>query len=144
MNASIKRLLCRPSATMVARIAVTFPFWSSGFSKLLAFDAGAAEMAAHGLEPAAAFNAATVIVQLGASALIVLGRFAWLGAAILTVFTALTIVLVHRFWAITDEPFRTIALHVSMEHVGIIGGLVGVAALAAVQERDGRPVPRTA
>ena len=85
-----------------------------------------------------------MIVQLGASALIVLGRFAWLGAAILTVFTALTIVLVHRFWAITDEPFPTIALHVSMEHVGIIGGLIGVAALAAVQERDGRPVPRTA
>ncbi len=131
MHKLMQRLLRAPSLEMIARALVTLPFWLSGLFKLFAFDAGVAEMMRAGLEPATAFNIATIFVQLAGSALVIVGRHAWLGAGALGIFTGLTILLVHRFWAITEEPFRTIAFHVSVEHVGLIGGLLGIAILAA-------------
>jgi transmembrane protein len=131
MNNTIERLLRWPIATVAARIAVTFPFWLSGLSKLAHFDAGVAEMAHFELQPAAAFTAATIIVQLAGSLLIILGRYVWLGTGVLCVFTGLTVPLAHHFWSITEEPFRTIALHTASEHVGLLGGLLAVAILSA-------------
>ena len=131
MNDVILRFLRLPIAARCARIALTFPFWSSGLAKLVDFDAGAAEMAHFRLEPANLFNIATVIVQLVGSLLIIANRLVWLGASALGVFTGLTIVLVHHFWSMTEEPFRTIAFHTATEHVGIIGGLIAISLLAA-------------
>ncbi|MET3711920.1 transmembrane protein [Sphingomonas trueperi] len=131
MQHRITKLLRTPMMAWLARGLLTLPFWSSGLSKLFLFDAGVAEMARAGLEPAAAFNVATIVVQLGGSALVILNRAAWLGAGALGLFTGLTILLVHRFWAIPEEPFRTIAMHVSSEHVGMIGGLIAIAILSA-------------
>lgn len=84
-----------------------------------------------GLEPAVAFNIATVVVQLGGSLLIIRNRYTWLGAGALGIFTALTIPIVHHFWSMTEEPFRTIAFHTAGEHIGMIGALIVVAILAA-------------
>ncbi|WJH39445.1 DoxX family protein [Aliirhizobium terrae] len=111
---------------LLARIVLTFGFWGSGLSKLIDFQGGVAEMAHFGLEPAVAFNIATIITQLGGSALIILNRWTWLGAGALGVFTALTIPLVHHFWTM-EEPFRTMEFHVVMEHITLIGGLMVVA-----------------
>jgi transmembrane protein len=110
---------------------LTAPFWLSGSMKLVGFEAGMAEMTRIGLQPAAAFNAAVILTQIVSSIAIISNRGAWLGAAALAIFTALTIPLVHHFWAITEEPFRTIAMHTASEHVGIIGGLLAVAVLSA-------------
>ncbi|MBB5712302.1 DoxX family protein [Sphingomonas xinjiangensis] len=136
MNTSIEGLLRLGVVSWIARVALTFPFWGSGLTKLIDFPAGMAEMSRFGLEPAAAFNLATISVQLGGSLLIILNRIAWLGAGALSVFTALTILLVHRFWDIPGEPFRTIAFHTATEHVGMIGGLLAIAVLS-VQEQKG-------
>lgn len=110
----------------LARIALTFMFWGSGLAKLIGFDAGVAEMAHFGLEPATLFNIATIIVQLGGSLLIILNRWTWLGAGALAVFTALTIPIAHNFWAM-EEPFKTMEFHVVMEHITVIGALMVVA-----------------
>lgn len=131
MNETIERFLRHPVLALVARLALTFPFWGSGLSKLINFDAGVAEMAHFGLQPAVAFNLATIVVQLGGSLLIIANRLVWLGAGALAVFTGLTVILVHHFWTMTEEPFRTIAFHTAVEHVGIIGGLLAVTILAA-------------
>lgn len=136
MNETIERLLNRPAAAVIARVALTFPFWTSGVSKLIDFQAGVAEMAHFGLEPAALFNVATVVVQLAGSLFVIVGRQVWLGAGALGVFTGLTVLLVHHFWTITEEPFRTIALHTATEHIGIIGGLLTIAILAARPQPD--------
>ncbi|WP_420136885.1 DoxX family protein [Sphingomonas sp.] len=127
----INRFLRSRRVGMLARAALTFPFWASGLAKLFDFQAGAAEMAHFGLEPPAVFNVATFIVQLGGSLLIISNRLVWLGAGALGTFTGLTIFLVHHFWDMTDEPFRTIAFHTATEHIGMIGGLVAIAILAA-------------
>ncbi|MBS9478460.1 DoxX family protein [Ancylobacter radicis] len=135
MNTAMTTILRRPAATVLARIALTFPFWASGLSKLIDFTGGVAEMAHFGLEPAVAFNIATVAVQLGGSLLVITGRHVWLGAGALGMFTALTIPLVHHFWTMSEEPFRTIAFHTATEHVGLIGGLLGIAVLSAHKPR---------
>lgn len=110
----------------LARILLTFAFWASGLSKLIDFNGGVAEMAHFGLEPAIAFNIATIITQIGGSLLVILNRWTWLGAGALGVFTALTIPLVHNFWTM-EEPFRTLEFYVVMEHITVIGGLMVVA-----------------
>lgn len=136
MNATIIRLLDRPALSLLARLLLTAPFWLSGISKSLDFDSGVAEMARAGLEPASGFNMATIAVQLAASLLIISGRYVWLGAGMLVVFTALTVPLVHSFWAMTTEPFRTIAFHTAIEHIGLIGGLLAGAVLSSRREAD--------
>jgi transmembrane protein len=131
MNDTMQRLLHHPALALFARIALTFPFWGSGVAKLVDFDSGVAEMAHFGLHPAILFNIATIAVQLLGSILIIANRLAWLGAGALAVFTGLTVILVHSFWSMTEEPFRTIAFHTATEHVGIIGGLVAISILGA-------------
>lgn len=130
MSAVIQNFLRVPIVALAGRIALTFPFWGSGLAKLADFDAAMAEMTRFGLEPPALIAAATIVVQLVGSLLIIVNRLAWLGAGGLGIFTALTIPLVHHFWSITEEPFRTIAFHTATEHVGMIGGLVLASILA--------------
>lgn len=110
----------------VARIVLTFMFWSSGLAKLIDFNAGVGEMVLFGLEPGWLFNIATIIVQIGGSLLIIFNRWTWLGAGALAVFTALTIPLAHNFWAM-EEPLRTMEFYVVMEHITVIGALMVVA-----------------
>lgn len=135
----IGSILNNPAIEAVARIVLTFPFWGSGLAKLLDFQGGMAEMAMFGLHPPALFNLAVIITQLGGSALVILNRWTWLGAGALGVFTALTIPIVHRFWALEGERAIT-AFHTATEHVGMIGALVLVAILSERRrrvERDG-------
>ncbi len=138
MSDKINDFLRVPAVAFVARVLLTFPFWGSGLSKLIDFPGGVAEMAQFGLEPAVAFNFATIIVQVGGSLLVIVNRATWLGAGALGVFTALTIPLVHHFWAMTEEPFRTIAFHTATEHVGMIGALIVVSILSAWTAGDRR------
>ncbi len=122
-----------PWGTVLARVLLTFPFWESGLSKLLFFDAGVAEMTHFGLSPPALYNVATIAVQLLGSALIIAGYHAWLGAGALIVFTALTVPIAHHFWNLAG-PERLDALHTASEHVGMIGALV-LAGLASTSTR---------
>lgn len=137
MNGVMERFLRLRSLDVIARIALTFPFWGSGLTKLVSFDTGVAEMTRVGLEPPGLFNAATVAVQVGGSLLIIVNCYVWLGAGALGVFTGLTILLVHHFWTMTEEPFRTIAFHTAAEHVGMIGGLLAISILAARDRSSG-------
>ena len=127
--APIQRLLSAAGTEFAARLLLTFPFWGSGLAKLIDFPGGVAEMEFFGFTPGWLFNGLTILVQLGGSALIVSRRMVWLGAGALGVFTGLTILLVHRFWAI-EGPMATIAFHTATEHVGMIGALVLVSVLA--------------
>ncbi|MDQ1081097.1 DoxX family protein [Pseudoroseomonas cervicalis] len=137
MIRAIEGFLGLPVVEVLARILLTFPFWGSGLAKLIDFQGGVAEMAHFGLQPAALVNAAVIVTQLGGSALVILNRWTWLGAGALGVFTALTIPLVHRFWALEGER-AIIAFHTATEHVGMIGALVVVSILAERRRRSER------
>ena len=140
MGRAIEGLLARPAVEVLARLLLTFPFWGSGLAKLIDFPGGVAEMAHFGFHPPALFNLAVILTQLGGAALVVLNRWTWLGAGALGVFTALTIPLVHRFWALEGER-AVVAFHTATEHVGMIGALIAVSILAA-RPRPAPPLPR--
>lgn len=108
---------------VLARIVITFEFWLSGIDKLVDFGGGMAEMAHFGLSPTWLFNAATIVVQLIGSGLIIFNKWVWLGAGMLAVFTALTIPIAHDFWAMA-EPNRTAEYYTVLEHITLIGGFM--------------------
>jgi transmembrane protein len=124
----VAAILSSRAADLAARVLLTFPFWGSGLAKLIDFNGGVAEMAMFGLEPAPLFNIAVLTTQLVGAALIISGRYTWLGAGMLGVFTALTIPIVHRFWALEGER-GLVAFHTATEHVGMIGALIVVSML---------------
>ncbi|QEN87864.1 DoxX family protein [Labrys sp. KNU-23] len=129
MSHVIAAILGSTAFLVFARILLTFVFWSSGLAKLIDFNANAAIMESFGLRPGWLINAATLVLQLGASAAIILNRGAWLAASALAVFTLLTIPLVHPFWTKTgEEALRD--LTVALEHLSLIGGLALAAILA--------------
>ena len=133
MPKMIQALLTNRAVAIAARVILTFPFWGSGLDKLINFSGGVAEMRQFGLEPATLFNTAVFTTQLVGSALIISGRYVWLGAGALGVFTALTIPIVHHFWTM-QGPAALHAFHTAGEHVGTIGGLIIVSILAARTE----------
>lgn len=109
-----------------ARVLLTFVFWSSGLMKLFNFKGGIAEMTLFGLKPPWFFNLGTILIQLVGSALIIHGTYAWIGAAMLALFTLATFPIAHRFWRM-EEPARTLDFCIVLEHVTVLGALMLVA-----------------
>lgn len=138
MPSFVSSLIASTWFRVLARIVLTFAFWGSGLSKLIDFPNGVAEMARYGLEPAVAFNIASIVTLLVGSALVILDRMAWLGAGALAVFTVLTIPIVHHFWTMTGEE-AMIHFFFATEHVSLIGGLMVAAILSGSRKRS---VPR--
>ncbi|TCL67165.1 DoxX family protein [Rhizobium sp. BK251] len=125
----IENLLASRAYGIVARVILTFVFWSSGLAKLIDFGGAVAEMERFGVTPAVPMAVAVIMVQLGGSALVISGRFVWLGAGALGVFTALTIPIAHAFWTMTGE-MAFLEMMFVFEHVTVIGGLMVVAILS--------------
>ncbi len=108
----------------------TYMFWASGFAKAAHFADTLGEMAHFGLNPPWLFALGTIALQLAGSALVVLGgRYAWLGAGALALFTLATIPLAHAFWSLPPEAAFGERL-IAEEHLSVVGGLVLAALLA--------------
>jgi transmembrane protein len=136
MPSVIARLLDLSGFALLARLVLTFPYWSSGISKSIKFSDGVSEMAQYGLHPPVAYNIATIVCMFVGSLLVIINRYTWLGAGALAVFTALTIPIVHDFWNMTGDKAQTEMFFVA-EHIGLIGGLMLVSLCARKGERLG-------
>jgi transmembrane protein len=136
IEATVASLLAQRWFSLLARIALTSAFWLSAVGKALHFP-GAVEEVRHlvGLEPAWLLALLVILVQFGGSVLVICGgRWAWLGAGALGVFTALATLLAHSWWTKTGiERFHD--FNTFWEHVGLIGGLMLAAVLAARDRR---------
>ena len=130
----VAAILDSPAAALAGRVLLTFMFWSSGIMKIVDWNGGLGDMAHFHLNPPAAFNLATLVVQLVGSALVISGRYVWLGAGMLGVFTALTIPIAHPFWTMTGHA-ATGEMYTAVEHVSIIGALILVAILSRRETR---------
>ena len=124
----VDAILDWPGTWLLARVALTSAYWIGGLTKLLDFPSAVAEQAHFGLHPAALFAAATILVELVGSALVIGGRLVWLGAGALGVFTALATLLAHHFWDMAGDA-RFQAMNSFFEHLGLIAGLVMAARL---------------
>ncbi len=130
--APIARLLGDNRFAVLAASLLTLPYWTSGFAKLLDLGGALGEARHFGLEPAALVVAVTILIQIGGSLLVIVGRRAWLGAGALGVFTAIATVIAHPFWQIADPIARFHERNTFLEHVGLVGGLM----LAAILRGD--------
>ena len=124
--------LARPifgSAVMrfVAYLGLCAAYLQGGLVNLGDFPGAIAEMQHFGLAPAPLFAVLVIVLELGASVLILSGRMRWLGALALAGFTLLATLLALRFWELPAGQQRFMAANSFFEHLGLVGGLLLVA-----------------
>jgi len=125
----IIRLLSDDRLVFLAVILLTLPYWASGLAKMANLPGALAEARQFGLEPALATVLLTILVQIGGSLMLIAGRWSWLGAGALGVFTALATLIAHPFWQAIDPMARFHERNTFFEHVALIGGLMLAAVL---------------
>ena len=130
----VRTSLRAPLIWPAARLALVSAFLIGGLTKLSDFSAAIAEQEHFGLNPGWLWAALAIIIELGGSALVMLGRLVWLGAGGLGVLTAVAMLTANDFWHLTGHD-RFMALNAFFEHLGLIAGLVIVSIHAAEGER---------
>jgi uncharacterized membrane protein YphA (DoxX/SURF4 family) len=114
---------------LIARIGLVGAYLLGAIVKLSNFPAAVAEQEHFGLHPGWFWAALTIAVELVGPALIIAGRWVWLGAGMLGVFTALAALTANNFW-VMHGPERFAATNAFFEHIGLIAGFVMAALIA--------------
>lgn len=110
----------------VALLLLCAAYLQGGLVKVLDFGGAVGEMQHFGLAPAPLFAVAVIVLELGASALILTGRLRWMGALALAVFTAAATFMANRYWDATGHD-RFMLMNSFFEHWGLVGGFLLVA-----------------
>jgi uncharacterized membrane protein YphA (DoxX/SURF4 family) len=116
-----------------ARFALVVYYLVSALSKIGNFRAGIADMPQAGMPAPPVMAFLTIVVELTGSTLVLIGRWVWLGAGMLGVFTAIGAVTAHAFWKRSGRA-RVEVLTVFLMHLGLIAAFV---LCALVAEREG-------
>ncbi|WP_454914403.1 DoxX family protein [Variovorax gossypii] len=125
----MKAMRWRPSPVLrwLALLLLCAAYLQGGLNKAMDFGSAIAEMNHFGVSPAAPMAAAVIVLELGASALILTGFYRWLGAVALAAFTLLATFLALRFWQLPLGQERFMAANSFFEHLGLVGGFLLVA-----------------
>lgn len=110
----------------IALLLLCAAYLQGGLNKALDFGSAIAEMNHFGLAPAGPLALAVIVLELGASVLILSGRLRWLGAIALAAFTLMATFVALRFWEM-PQPARFMAANSFFEHLGLVGGFLLVA-----------------
>jgi uncharacterized membrane protein YphA (DoxX/SURF4 family) len=113
----------------LAQLALVGAYLLGGIVKLTNFHAAVAEQAHFGMHPPTLWAAITVAVEIIGPVLILAGRWVWLGAGILGVFTVIAAITANSFWTMHGQE-RFMATNAFFEHIGLVGGFVLAAMLA--------------
>ncbi|WP_395321498.1 DoxX family protein [Variovorax sp. UC74_104] len=125
-----------PVLRWVALLLLCAAYLQGGLNKAMDFDAALAEMNHFGLSPAGPLGVAVIVLELGASALILTGRLRWLGALALAGFTLMATFVALRFWQMPVGQERFMAANSFFEHLGLVGGFLLVAWLDLKERAD--------
>ena len=121
----------------LARLLLVGAYLLGGLVKLVDWPGAVAEQAHFGMHPPALWAALTIAVELIGPVLILTGRWIWLGAGMLGVFTLLAAFTANAFWTMPPGPERFGATNAFFEHLGLIGGFVLAALVAEQAKRRG-------
>lgn len=119
----------------LAQLLLVSAYLLGGIVKLTDWPGAVAEQAHFGLRPAELWAAVTIAVELIGPLLILSGRFVWLGAGMLGVFTVLAATIANAFWAMPAGQERFMTTNAFFEHLGLVGGLVLAAVLSERAQR---------
>ena len=103
---------------LVGRILLALIFLKSGIGKIGGFTGTAGYMASKGLPMVEVLLAITIVIELAASAMIIAGFKARLGATALLLWMIPVTVIFHNFWAVPGE------INMFMKNLAIMGGLL--------------------
>lgn len=120
---------------LFARLLLVGAYLLGGVVKATDWPAAVAEQARFGMSPPALWAALTILVEIIGPLLILSGRFVWLGAGMLGVFTLSAATTANAFWAMAQGRERFMATNAFFEHLGLVGGFI-LAAILANAERD--------
>ena len=126
----VAAILDWPPTWFVVRLALLSAYLIGGVTKLGNWPSAVAEQVHFGVHPPELTAALTLLVELVGSVLILWGRFVWLAAGALGVFTLLTAFIASPFWALQGQA-RFIATNDFFEHLGLVAAFVMVAMVAA-------------
>jgi uncharacterized membrane protein YphA (DoxX/SURF4 family) len=116
-----------PLVYWIALLGLCAAYLQGGIVKATDFNGAMAEMQHFGLVPAAPFAIAVIILELGASVMILTGFHRWLAALALAGFTLMATLIALRFWELPPGQERFMAANAFFEHLGLIGGFLLVA-----------------
>jgi uncharacterized membrane protein YphA (DoxX/SURF4 family) len=133
----VSAILAWPGTAFAARLALSSAYLLGGLVKLTDWQGAVAEQAHFGMEPAALWAALTILVELVGALLLISGRYLWLAAGMLGVFTGFAALVANAFWAMDAGQERFMATNAFFEHLGLIGGLALAAILAERPARAG-------
>ena len=119
----------------IAYLGLCAAYLQGGLVKLTDFQSAIGEMNHFGLAPAPLFAVLVILLELGASAMILSGCLRWLGALGLAGFTLLATGLALRFWEMPAGQERFMAANSFFEHLGLVGGFLLVAWLDLQEKR---------
>lgn len=126
----VAKLLDDWRVALGARALLCLPFWLSALVRLFDFGGGSSEMAGLGLSPGGFFNSVAIILQLaGAGLVIFFPPLAWLGAAVLAVYTLVMLPLAHVVSTLAGTGTSSLLLAAG-DRLAIVGGLIVAAILA--------------
>jgi uncharacterized membrane protein YphA (DoxX/SURF4 family) len=124
------------AARWIAYLGLCAAYLQGGLVKLTDFQGAVGEMVHFGLAPAPLFAVLVIVLELGASAMILSGWRRWFGALALAGFTLLATGIALRFWELPAGQGRFMAANAFFEHLGLVGGFLLVAWLD-LQEKGG-------
>lgn len=102
-------------------------YLQGGLVKLLDYPGAVAEAVHFGLPLPGLTAAATIALELIASAMVLSGRGRRAGALALLAFTLAATLIANRFWGLPPGPERFMAANGFFEHLGLAGGFLLVA-----------------
>jgi putative oxidoreductase len=120
----------RDFAVPVGRLLLALIFIISGFNKVMGWPGVVGAVEAKGLPIPLLFGAGAIVAELGGGLLVALGFKARFGALVLIVFTIVTTVVFHNYWAF-EGPDRQVQMINFMKNLSMTGGLLLVLAYGA-------------
>ena len=108
---------------LLGRILLASIFLMSGIGKIGGFAGTAGYMGSKGLPMVEVLLAITIVIEIGAALMLILGWKAKIGAALLFLWMIPVTFMFHNFWTMApaDQQLQTIMF---MKNLGLMGGML--------------------
>ncbi|MEQ6290605.1 DoxX family protein [Vogesella sp. GCM10023246] len=124
LAAIVRPVLGSSAMRLIAYLGLCAAYLQGGLVKLTDFPGAVSEMVHFGLSPAPLFAVLVIVLELGASVMIMTSWLRWLGALGLAGFTLLATGIALRFWELPAGQERFMTANAFFEHLGLVGGFL--------------------